>query len=114
MISMSFDDGAPLRGPMAARNASDTGVPIVLSANSSNYVTIPTGFGKALFSATGGNDFWVQLDVKSLTVPSVTGTLTANNSPMMLNPLLVVIAGHTYICVGVGANACTVNIELFS
>ena len=110
MQPMTYDDGAPVRGPIWNRVPSDSSIPVVLTASAAQQITIPTGASKVIFSGTGGIDFWVKFDVASFTIPSATATTPI--AYLMLNPLSVVTSGHTSICL-LSASNVTVNMEFY-
>ena len=110
MLTMTYDEGSPLKGPMAARIASDTVLPIVLTASNAQAANLAVGAGKVMLGSTGNTDYWVQFDVGNISIPANTAN-TANAGPL-LNPTLLITQGHSNICV-IAASNCTVNLEFY-
>lgn len=106
---MTFDEGAPLKGPMALRSPAPAALQVVLAANTAQQITIPTGYNTVLFSVTGGTDFWAQFNVATFTIPTVNGAVAG----LMLDPLNIALpTGATTICLQ-SASTCTINMEFF-
>ena len=111
MQTMTFDDGAELKGPLGLRSPSDAVFPAVIANSTAVSATIPSGATKVVMAATGGNDFWVQLDKASFSIPS--SSANAAGAGPMLNPSCLGVQGHANVCVNSSAN-CTIYLEFYS
>lgn len=92
--------------PTAALATSDSSQVIVLAANQAKLVTVPSGAGTVLFSATG--DFWARFGAAAA-VP--TGDIVDGTAPE-LNPAGRDVRGITSIGIAAPA-ACVVNLVFF-
>jgi hypothetical protein len=96
---------------VASVQQSDTIYAIVMAANTAQYITPPAGANFVLFAASGGNDFYMLLNVTSgLSVPAANNT--AGTSPE-LNPLIRELKGATSIGL-VTTAACNITMAFYS
>lgn len=101
-----------LGNPLAASvQQSDTIYAAVMTANTPQYITVPAGANFALFAASGGNDFYMLMNVTSgLAVPSASNT--AGTAPE-LNPLLRELKGAATIGLVTTAN-CVITMAFYA
>jgi hypothetical protein len=93
---------------------SDTIYAIVLSANTSQQIAVPTGANLVLFGVSGGNDVYMLFSNTSISVPG--SNITNGTAPELVEggaPMLRSCAGKTYVSL-VSANACVVTMAFYS
>lgn len=95
---------------IAGVQQSDTIYAYVMTANTAQYVTPPTGANFVLFSASGGNDFYMKLGVSSgLSVP---GSNITDGSAPELNPLVRQLGGASAFGLITTAN-CVITLAFY-
>ena len=107
-LQMGVDNlGANVQG---AVQQSDTIYAIVLVANTSQQIAIPSGANFVVCAASGAADFYMKFVNAAIAVPSA--NIVDGTAPE-LNPLVRSCSGKSYISLVSGA-ACTVTLAFYS